>query len=181
MNPTPGNGRPRFYRNWIALAGSIIAAGSVFAFLLLFAIDLFAHHGNPYMGILAYVVAPAFLFLGLFLIFGGLWLQRRHALKAGPGAVSPLVINLSSVRDRKTLTVGIVNASLQEQQIPLTLAGAQLEPAGRRWEIADADPQAYNDPDQPPRIAIRESAVQFGPSITVPPCSVTVLAFPAAR
>ncbi len=105
MDPKTGNGRPRFYRNWIALAGSVIAAGSVFAFLLLFAIDLFAHHGNPYMGILAYVVAPGFLFLGLGLIFGGLWLQRRHDRKAAPGVSSPLVINLSSVRDRKTLAV----------------------------------------------------------------------------
>ncbi|HQX62081.1 MAG TPA: DUF5911 domain-containing protein, partial [Thermomicrobiales bacterium] len=78
-----------------APSGAIIAAGSIFAFLLLFAIDLFAHHGNPYMGILAYVVAPAFLFLGLFLIFVGIWLQRRHARLSAPGTVSPLVINLS--------------------------------------------------------------------------------------
>lgn len=103
--------RARFYRNWVALAGAIIAAGSVFAFLLLFAIDLFAHNGNPYMGILAYVVAPGFLFLGLFLVFGGLWLQRRHALKSAPGSVSPLVIDLSKVRDRKAL-IGFIIGGL---------------------------------------------------------------------
>ncbi len=81
--------------------------------------------------------------------------------------------------DRKTLTLGVVNASLQEQQIPISLTGARLQPAGRRWEIAGTDPQAYNDPDQPPRVAIRESAVQLGDTLTVAPCSVTVLAFQA--
>jgi hypothetical protein len=109
MDPNESSARllTRFYNNWVALAGAIIAAGSIFAFLLLFAIDLFAHHGNPYMGILAYIIAPGFLFLGLFLVFAGLWLQRRHARRSTPGSVSPLVIDLSKVRDRKVL-IGFV-------------------------------------------------------------------------
>jgi len=107
-NKDTSPGQPRFYQNWVVLAGAIVAAGSIFAFLLLFAIDLFAHHGNPYMGILAYVVAPGFFFLGAFLITGGLWLQRRHARRSAPGTVSPLVINLSSVRGRKTLGIVVV-------------------------------------------------------------------------
>ena len=107
-NKDTSHGQARFYQNWVVLAGAIVAAGSIFAFLLLFAIDLFAHHGNPYMGILAYVVAPGFFFLGAFLITGGLWLQRRHARRSAPGTVSPLVINLSSVRGRKTLGIVVV-------------------------------------------------------------------------
>ncbi|MBL9135070.1 MAG: hypothetical protein JNK85_04345 [Verrucomicrobiales bacterium] len=83
--------------------------------------------------------------------------------------------------DRRTLTVGIVNASLQEQQIPVALTGAKLNPAGKRWEIAGSDPQAYNDPDQSPRVEIRESPAQLGPSLTVAPCSVTVFAFPSTE
>src|SRR4051812_8893213 len=93
-----------FLRNWLSAAGFVIALGSLFAFLLLFAIDIFAHHGNPYMGILAYVVAPGFLFLGLFLILFGNWLERRHARK--PGATSrphALTIDLSRKRDRRAL------------------------------------------------------------------------------
>jgi hypothetical protein len=73
------------YRNWISLAGAIIAAGGLFAFLLLFAIDLFAHHGNPYMGILACVVAPFFIFLGAGLVAGGWWWERRQARLSPPG------------------------------------------------------------------------------------------------
>jgi alpha-N-arabinofuranosidase len=84
-------------------------------------------------------------------------------------------------RDRKTLTLGIVNASLEEKQIPVTLTGAKLAPSGRRWEIAGTDPQAHNDPDQAPRVTIRESQTQLGDTITVGPCSVTLLAFPTAE
>lgn len=81
--------------------------------------------------------------------------------------------------DRRTFTLGIVNASLQEQRIPLTLTGANLEPSGHRREIAGSDPQLYNDPDQPPRVTIRESTTQLGDSLTVAPCSVTLFSFPA--
>jgi nitrate/TMAO reductase-like tetraheme cytochrome c subunit len=78
--------------------------GSLFAFLLLFAIDLFAHHRNPYMGILAYVIAPGFLALGLGLVFIGLWWQRRLERRGAPGAATQfLVIDLSRRRHRQTL------------------------------------------------------------------------------
>ena len=83
-------------------------------------------------------------------------------------------------QDRKTLTIGIVNASLKEQQIPLTLAGAKLKGTGRRWQIAGNDPQAFNDPDQPPRIVIEEQVISSATDrLTVAPCSVTVFAFDA--
>jgi len=81
-------------------------------------------------------------------------------------------------RDRKTLTIGVVNASLKELYVPLTLQGARLRGIGRRWEIAGSDPQACNDPDQPPRVVIREEAVNPGSGrLSVGPCSVTVFAF----
>ena len=101
--PQPSR-QARYFRNWLSLAGAIIALGSLFAFLLLFAIDLFAHHGNPYMGILAYVVAPGFLFLGMILMATGVWIQRRHARKPGEGRSSHvLTIDLSRARDKKML------------------------------------------------------------------------------
>src|SRR5436853_7525347 len=107
MNTTHGRRRFAFLRNWLSAAGFVIALGGFFAFLLLFAIDLFAHHGNPYMGILAYVVAPGFMFAGIGLAFIGFWLQRRQAKKTGAAAAIPsqLRINLSRPRDRKLLVV----------------------------------------------------------------------------
>jgi nitrate/TMAO reductase-like tetraheme cytochrome c subunit len=99
------------FRNWVSLAGAIVALGSVFAFLLLFAIDLFARHTNPYLGILAYVVAPGFLFLGLFLALLGRWIYSRQKRKVGADPlVHPLVIDLTRPRDRKILTGFVVGA-----------------------------------------------------------------------
>ena len=51
-----------YFRNWMSWAGIVLGASALFAFLLLFAIDVFAGHRNPYVGILAYVVAPFFFF-----------------------------------------------------------------------------------------------------------------------
>jgi len=80
--------------------------------------------------------------------------------------------------DRRTLTIGIVNPTLEELTIPFALEGARLQDQGRRWEIADADPQAYNDPDQPPRVIIRDGTAHSGSGrFSVKPCSVTVFAF----
>jgi|SRR5436190_1164361 len=101
-----------YIRNWLSLSGLVIAIGSLFAFLLLFAIDLFAQHANPYMGILAYVVAPGFLFLGMFLTGLGVWIERRHRRRVSPQqAPHSLTIDLSRPRDKRMLA-GFVVASV---------------------------------------------------------------------
>lgn len=105
MNQTEqATGKPRLWRNWLSFAGGVLAISSFFAFLLLFSIDLFAHNGSPYMGILAYVIAPSFLFLGLGIMGLGIWVQRRQARKAGTEhAHTVLSVDLSRPADRKKL------------------------------------------------------------------------------
>jgi hypothetical protein len=103
-NPTPPP-RSRLLQNWISLTGALFAAGSIFAFLLLFSIELFLPHSNPYMGLLLYVVAPICFLAGLFLILAGLWAQRSKK------ASVRLQIDLSRPRDRKLL-VGFVLCAL---------------------------------------------------------------------
>ena len=113
QEPKPPGRRSFQYRNWLSLSGGIIALGSVFSFILLFALDFFSHHGNPYMGILAYVVAPVFFILGSFLIFVGAWLHRRHTRRAEAGAAPyALTIDLSRRRDRRALGGFIAGAVL---------------------------------------------------------------------
>jgi NapC/NirT cytochrome c family, N-terminal region len=96
----------RHFRNWISWAGMVLSASALFAFFLLFAIDQFAGHRNPYVGILAYVVAPGFFLAGLALIlFGALlqWRRERHAVRVA--APLTLKIDLSRPRDRKILAI----------------------------------------------------------------------------
>ena len=90
------------FRNWLSLGGLIILIGSLFAFLLLFAIDFFAAHGNPYLGILTYVVAPGFFILGAFFIFLGAIVERWHGSRKTPTALPHVLhIDLSRPRDRR--------------------------------------------------------------------------------
>lgn len=98
--------RLRFLRNWISFAGLAIATASLFAFAFLFAVDLFSHHANPYMGILAYVVAPGSFFLGVGLVIAGFCLELRQEHRAKPGTIAKMmVIDFSRARDRKVLGV----------------------------------------------------------------------------
>src|SRR5207342_1836501 len=74
------------------------------SFLLLFAIDLFAARPSPYLGILAYVVAPLFFLLGLFLVFFGALLARRRGRLQRVGPLK-IQIDFSRRRDRRLLAL----------------------------------------------------------------------------
>ena len=76
-------------RNPISLAGvalALVSLGNIFLFSL---IGLIAERPSPYMGILAYMVAPGFLIGGLLLIGVGAWRERRK--KAGEVPVYPRI------------------------------------------------------------------------------------------
>jgi nitrate/TMAO reductase-like tetraheme cytochrome c subunit len=89
----------------------VIVLASFFAFLLLFALDSFAHFSNPYIGVLTYLVAPGFLVMGLVLTVLGALLERRQIRKSA-GAVPAMVIDLSRPRDRRILKIFIAGAAV---------------------------------------------------------------------
>src|ERR1700754_4509066 len=84
----PSSSFKRLFQNWFSWAGIFLSASALFAVLLLIAIDLFAEHSNPYVGILAYVVAPGFFLLGVLIAFVGALLQRRRERRGGAVAKS---------------------------------------------------------------------------------------------
>src|ERR1035441_6307610 len=100
--PTPLPRRSSVFRNWLSLTGLVVIVGSLFSFLLLLLLDALAHFANPYVGILTYLVAPAFLVLGLFLALLGALLRHRQILKTS-GPLPPLRIDLTLPRDRRLL------------------------------------------------------------------------------
>lgn len=88
MDSAPPN-RPSVFRNWISLGGAVVAAAAFFAVVCLFALDYFRTFSNPYVGILTYVVAPAFLVLGLVLIVAGALRERHQRRRPGERARLP--------------------------------------------------------------------------------------------
>jgi hypothetical protein len=99
------------FRNWLSLAGLVILAGSLFAFVLLVVLDKFTPHSSPYLGILIYVVAPGFFVLGGFFIVLGALVVRSGLHRKSPSALPHILhIDLSRVRDRRVLAGFILGA-----------------------------------------------------------------------
>ncbi len=112
MNPeAPKKEHLPQFRNWLSLAGAVVALGSLFAFLLLFLLDAFARFANPYVGILTYLVAPGFLVIGLVLAAIGAILQYRHRASA-VGATWTVRVDLNRPRDRRILLIFLAGSVL---------------------------------------------------------------------
>jgi nitrate/TMAO reductase-like tetraheme cytochrome c subunit len=78
----PRHGLRMLLRNPISLAGVALAIVSLANIFLFTIIDQIATKSSPYIGILAYMVAPAFLVLGLLLMLAGVLLERRKKVQA---------------------------------------------------------------------------------------------------
>ncbi len=78
-------------RNPISLAGVALALVSLANFFFLFLIDLVSERPSPYVDILAYMVAPAFLILGLVLIAAGLIWERRKKTEVSDVPLYPRI------------------------------------------------------------------------------------------
>jgi len=106
MDETPARPRSfaRLLRNWLSWTGLVLSLSALFAFVFLFVIELFAGRKNPYVGVLAYFVAPGFFLLGVFLTVLGVfvrWFQQRRAATVEEPLV--LRVDLSNKRGRRLL------------------------------------------------------------------------------
>jgi nitrate/TMAO reductase-like tetraheme cytochrome c subunit len=85
----PQHGLRVLLRNPISLAGVALAIVGLANVFLFFLIDLISEKPSPYIGILAYMISPAFLALGLILMLIGGLIERRK--KVAPTAFYPVV------------------------------------------------------------------------------------------
>ncbi|ABF41713.1 cytochrome c family protein [Candidatus Koribacter versatilis Ellin345] len=94
-------------RNVISLIGTTLAIVAAANILFLFLMDVMSPHSSPYVGILAYMVMPAFLVLGLLMIPAGAWWERR---RRGASSLPTLDLNQPSQRSTVAFVVsfGIV-------------------------------------------------------------------------
>ncbi len=65
-------------RNVISAFGAIIAVFSAVFFLIVFFLDLFGFHTNPYIGIVFFLVIPALFISGLVLVPVGFMVEQRR-------------------------------------------------------------------------------------------------------
>ncbi|PWU21972.1 MAG: cytochrome C [Verrucomicrobia bacterium] len=103
--------RSSIFRNWLSLTGLVVVVGSLFSFFLLLLLDTMAPFANPYVGILTYLVAPGFLFIGLCLAGFGAFLRHRQIVRTS-GSLPPLRIDLTRLRDRRMLSLFVLGSVL---------------------------------------------------------------------
>jgi len=109
-----------------------------------------------------------------------LYRQQFGSLPVTTETAGPVDAQAAWSQDRKQLTLGIVNPTLETVAVSLDVQGARLTGTGKRWQIAGTDPKAYNDPDEPARVRIEEQSVTgLLDSLALSPCSVTVFALDA--
>jgi len=109
--------------NPLSLIGAGLTTVSAVLILTLYALDLMGHHGNPYVGILAFLILPAFFVLGLGLIPIGDAIarrRRRRAFESGRPAPMLPVIDLNLERTRKLVL--IVGAATVVNVVILSMA-----------------------------------------------------------
>lgn len=92
--------RLSLWRNWLSLIGLVVVVGSFFSFILLMLLDLSSPTGNPYIGILAYLILPFVLVVGLMLVALGLLIARRQMVKSAGGRPPPIILNTAEPRTR---------------------------------------------------------------------------------
>jgi hypothetical protein len=74
---------PNTFYNPVSLVGSAIAFVSFGTVLFLFLLELVSEQTKPYVGILTYIILPAFMIFGLILIPVGMWIERQRRRRSG--------------------------------------------------------------------------------------------------
>jgi len=106
-----------------------------------------------------------------------LYRERFGVVPVAVTTQQPLDVAAALSEDGRTLTIGIVNPTKSELDLPLSIDGVELAGQGNRWQIAGDDPDAFNEPGQPPRVRIETAPVNnVSDKISIPACSVTLFA-----
>ena len=91
---------PHSFYNVVTLIGAAIAAISFGLILFLMVLELFATNPKPYMGIIAFVILPAFLLVGLAIAGVGMMREHRRERAGKPHGLHLPVVDLNSPRQR---------------------------------------------------------------------------------
>jgi nitrate/TMAO reductase-like tetraheme cytochrome c subunit len=100
---TPAD-RFSIYRNGVTIFGAALATTGAVLFVVFFLFEVFGYHGNPYMGMLFFLVCPGLFIAGLLIIPLGVWLERRQRA-AGRGRWQWPVLDFGEPAQRRAVVV----------------------------------------------------------------------------
>jgi hypothetical protein len=97
---------PTLFRNYLSFAGALIVTAAVVSILLLVLIEFTQSSDNPYLGIITYIILPAFLTLGLIVILTGMLLERRRRRRSPESEIAAYPkLDLNEPRQRRLALV----------------------------------------------------------------------------
>ncbi len=104
---------PGLVNNWISGIGAVIASVAFIIIVILLGLDFITGFTNQYLGILAYMVIPPVLIIGLLLMPFGMYLKWRVAKKTGemPNQKWPY-IDFNDGRHQRAAVVFIIGTIL---------------------------------------------------------------------
>lgn len=98
---------PSVFYNTTSMIGMTVVAIAFSMIVFLFVLDWFSGGGNPYMGIITFVVLPGILLFGLTVALVGLFRAMRRARRGIPEGPKP-IIDLNQPRHRRAFTMLMV-------------------------------------------------------------------------
>jgi hypothetical protein len=103
---------PQSFYNIITLLGAAIVGISIMLIVFLIVLEATAENPNPYMGIIAFVILPLFLGIGLVMIVVGILREHRRERLGKPHGLHLPQIDLNNPRHRTAFTVFVFGTFL---------------------------------------------------------------------
>jgi nitrate/TMAO reductase-like tetraheme cytochrome c subunit len=93
---------PRLYQNYVSFLGAALVLACLASILLLVLIETTGRRSTPYIGIFAWVILPAIMFVGLIVIIVGMLLERRRRRSSPTSSLAAYpVIDLNDPKRRR--------------------------------------------------------------------------------
>lgn len=94
---------PRVFNNPVTIVGAALAALALGLIGFLILLELFSRQTHPYLGLITYIVLPAFFMFGLFVAFVGIVRAHRRARAGRPEERFPLQYDLTVPQQRRAV------------------------------------------------------------------------------
>jgi len=96
---------PSSFYNTVTIAGAALASISFGLILFLMLLESLAKEQKPYMGIIAFIILPGFLLIGLFFIAFGIYREHRRDIKGKHREHILPKLDLNDPKHRRVFTI----------------------------------------------------------------------------